>query len=457
MGDDWIYWDIDRFNLAITALCERHLVERYQRGSQDTLRTHRALQRSILQRLDKDVLKRDSIFNEVVSMIRKALPVADLFKRGDAGQLVPYTKYSPQAISLHRNFTQADPSFPSTLMFATVLQDSAFYCIHGLGQLSTPLRLLETAENICTSLVDTNPKEAKDMLVHVLSTMGPICQELGNEGRAQNLDRMSRVLNLLEEQEVGGVSPAQGTEEQAFLFARAHHDYGWHLLQANRIPDAEKWFKKSITYFSSVNKQPVLALAICDRLLVLGIQHRKQQVRNEAVSSLAIIVKEYGEDHPLALFMKFTAASALFTIGDLDDAFAMFQDIFKRRQVVLGFTHHHTLGTQYCIAVCLQHKQDLEGAETNLREILSVGRLNDGWRDEDITRVKFRLWIVLRSQNRPVEAEKLRVDFDNPLTALKALKSETEFTDEDDMALLDTDVSISHGRTAGMFSSEGKW
>ena len=293
---------LDRFNDAVVGLCERHLVERYQNGSVDVLKTHRALQRSILQRLDKDIIKRDDIFKEVVSIVRKSLPAADLVKRGDESQLLPFTKYSPQAICLHKNFTQSEPKIPGSLAFANILQDTAFYGLHGLGQLSTPLSLLQTAESICTSLMDSNPGEARDMLVHVLSSMGPVYQELSREGRATCLELVSRVIKLLEEG-TEGISPDQWTEEQAFLFARAHHDYGWYLTQANRFEEAEIWFEKSIAYFRSVDNELLLALAICDRLWLLSVQQRKQQTRKEAASSLATIVEEYGENNPLTLIV----------------------------------------------------------------------------------------------------------------------------------------------------------
>ncbi|KAI0434750.1 hypothetical protein F5Y09DRAFT_295562 [Xylaria sp. FL1042] len=48
-----------RFNQAASGLCERNLVQRYQHDELDTLRTHRTLQRSILQRLDNDSGKCD--------------------------------------------------------------------------------------------------------------------------------------------------------------------------------------------------------------------------------------------------------------------------------------------------------------------------------------------------------------------------------------------------------------
>ncbi|KAI1270564.1 hypothetical protein F5Y18DRAFT_16105 [Xylariaceae sp. FL1019] len=59
-AEEWQNRDIDRFDAAISLLCERHLVERYSQADLDVLRTYRALQRSTLQRLDEALLKNQS-------------------------------------------------------------------------------------------------------------------------------------------------------------------------------------------------------------------------------------------------------------------------------------------------------------------------------------------------------------------------------------------------------------
>ena len=96
----------------------------------------------------------------------------------------------------------------------------------------------------------------------------------------------------------------------------------------------------------------------------------------------------------------------------------------------------------------------------NLREILAVDRLHDGWTPEDVTRVKIRLWLVLRAQNRPAEAAKFYVDLAAWRTARGSADhqlKEGDSIDEEDMALLDADVSLAHGRTAGRFSNGLFW
>lgn len=44
----WQYWSRDRFDAAVEVLLERHLVERYHLLTGDCLKTHGALQRTII-------------------------------------------------------------------------------------------------------------------------------------------------------------------------------------------------------------------------------------------------------------------------------------------------------------------------------------------------------------------------------------------------------------------------
>ncbi|KAK0628901.1 pfs domain-containing protein [Bombardia bombarda] len=460
----WNYWDVDRFNHAIAPLCERHLAERYQlEGSLDALRTHRALQRSLLQRLDNDIGNRNTIFNEVVSMVRRALPNPNLVKRGDESQMGPFTKYSPQAVALHQNFIQSESSMPHTLEFATVLHDAAFYSHHGLGQLSAPFSLLQTAKAICTSLLDSkqeSSKETKEMLMHVLSSMGPISWRFGKDGHAESFQRLSQVVNILEE-ERGGADPDDWTDEQRFLFARAQDDFGWHYMETNEIGKAKECFESSIEQFRVLGQEPTLTLAICDRIMPLSVQQEKERTREDAAKVLPKIISMCGENSQLSLAMMALVARAYFTIGDLDDSLRMHSDVMDRRMKVFGEADPVTLGSRYCLAVCLQHKEEFEDAEMNLRRIIEVGRLSIGWRQEDITRIKFRLSVVLAAQNRQKEARTLRAECNQSLESLVGAAAAgaglEEATDESVMALLDAAVTMIHGRTAGIWSNGVRW
>lgn len=74
-------------------------------------------------------------------------------------------------------------------------------------------------------------------------------------------------------------------------------------------------------------------------------------------------------------------------------------------------------------------------------------------------RTKFRLSLVLYAREKLEEASTLRQDIAVSLEDVRPrpVSGNPEYTDEDDMKLLDLGVAIYHGRTAGIWSSGTAW
>lgn len=77
-------------------------------------------------------------------------------------------------------------------------------------------------------------------------------------------------------------------------------------------------------------------------------------------------------------------------------------------------------------------------------------------------RVKFRLYLVLKAQEKQKEAGEILQEMESYLVKRRSglLKTEQrgEWTDKDDMELLDGDiVTLSHGRTCGIWSNGEFW
>lgn len=96
---------------------------------------------------------------------------------------------------------------------------------------------------------------------------------------------------------------------------------------------------------------------------------------------------------------------------------------------------------------------------------MEVGVVTDTWRLEDIERTKFRLYLVERDLGNVNAADSLLHETqkriydlrtsEQHLSILRPEHNRKEFTDADDMALLDANVVSWHGRTAGIWSSGG--
>ncbi|KAL1868436.1 hypothetical protein VTK73DRAFT_3675 [Phialemonium thermophilum] len=449
---EWQYWDVDRFNDAISILLERNLVHRTVLDDIDSLRTHRALQLCVLQQLDEDLPKRAARFSEVVAIVRKALPRANVVKRGDDGHLSQFAKYIPQVSSLQKVFQSSEPAIEGTLDFALVLNDASYYS-YTQDNGYAALTFAETGEAICSSM--PNDDKAKDILPDFLAVMSAILYSQGLSGRQRALEGSRRVVEL-RKKALAGIPPDEWTELQTVNFTRAHADLGWVLCEGNSVREAAPLFQLCVENYKRIKNESRLALVLANQLTVLSTSQKASETREQGRLALSKIESLVDQNSPLAILIKYQVCLAYFTIGDVQEALDLVEQVFQSRSMDLGRSDHLTLGSQYCLAVFLQNLGNLEDSESNLREILENGHRSDSWVEDDIVRVKFRLSIVLRAQERLEEADKVLDDIKNHVGRLRPSGS-TDFTDADDMALLDWRVTLDHGRTAGMWSNGKYW
>jgi len=354
-----------RFDAAIGILIERHLVERYNLPSGDCLKTHRALQRTIIQRLDTDLPKRQSVFNQVVAITRQAFPPANILTRGDTTQYKQGATYMPQVLSIHTNFIQSDPAIENELNFAKLLSDVGYYGVNNALQ-SEALGLLETGNSICTALLDSRPKEVRPILADILGPLQVLIQYLGNEGRRRALEINERAIKI-REQQLADVPSDQLTQLDFVNLGRAHNDMGVSLSQLNRVEEASPWFDSALSHYQSAGDEQTLTSRFGHiysfQLWPLAVNQKKTEVRTLAQRSMTLVAKAVGAESPLALQTKFLVAMTFFTTGCVDEALLLHKEVFEKRLVRQGPSHHLTLGSQYNLAVCYQNLNDLDKAE----------------------------------------------------------------------------------------------
>ncbi|VUC26950.1 unnamed protein product [Clonostachys rosea] len=453
-GGGWGYWDSTRFNNAVEVLRDRNLVERYGQDADDSLRTHRVLQRCILQRLDGEPEKRLTRFMEVVSILRKALPEANPISRGDRSHAWRFARYLPQIERLHSNYVASEPKIQGSMEYATILDDMSYYAMTQEDN-SLSQKLAMTGIQICENEIDSHPDniEAKTLLPNLLALLAAALNFCGATGREEALQITRRVLKLRQE-ELADIPEKDWTDLQAVNYARAHNDLSWQLLEVNKPEEAAPLFKVAIAIYQRTNNKLRLASATGTQTLVLATQQMKDQVREQGSSVKKTVEEMVGTKDALTLMVTFELANAHFTIGDVGAACEMMEAVFRQRSISLGNTNDRTLCSQYF----LSNLGDLEGAETNLREILKNGSVTNYWREEDIARAKFRLFLVLRAQNHLDEASQIFKEINQFIQELRASSlPKDSYTDQDDMALLDTSVTITHGRTAGLWSAGEFW
>ncbi|KAI0855636.1 pfs domain-containing protein [Xylaria cubensis] len=452
VNDGWEYWDIHRFNNAIAILSQRNLVQRTVLDGSDSLRTHRALQICLLHKLDEDLPRRAARFNDVVAIIRRGLPTANIVKRNDESYLSQFLEYIPQISSVQRVYDSSEPAMNASLQFASVLDDACFFSFAN-NDISSALTFAEIGDRICSELSD-EPK-ARSMLPNFLTIMSQVLHGRGVSGQRKALELVQRVVELRKE-ELEGIPPEKWTELQAVNYARAHADLCWELCESNKPGDAAPLYEICVEIYTRINNKNRLALIYSNQLMVLSTSQKIPETRSQGREAVRTIESLLGENSPMTDLVRFQTCLAYFTIGDVKEALELAKSVFRYRSMSLGRTSSLTFGSQYCLAVFLQHSGDLESAETSLREILANGQQTVDWREDDIVRVKFRLSIILRAKDLSSEADELLEGIKDHIIGQRPA-NQTDFTDADDMALLDERVTLVHGRTAGIWSNGKVW
>ncbi len=354
-----------RFDAAIGILLERHLVERYLLQAGDYLKTHRALQRTILQGLDTDLAKRQKVFDEVVAIARKAFPEANIITRGDTSRYEQSARYMTQVLSIHKTYIESEPPMDKRLQFAKLLSDVGFYGVNNAIQ-AQAFSLLETAESICTVLLDSQPDEVLPVLGDVLGPLQVMIQYLGVEGRHKAFEISKRVIEIRQQQKAG-IPRDRWTQLDFVNFGRAHNDMAICLSQLNKVEEASPRFDSALDFYKLAGNEETLTSRFGHiysfQLWPLAVAQKVTEARKLADRSLTLIAKAVGVDTPLHLQTKFIVAMTLFTTGFVDEALQLHKEVLEKRLTRQGGGHHLTLGSQYSLAVCYHDTGDLGQAE----------------------------------------------------------------------------------------------
>ncbi|ETS78887.1 hypothetical protein PFICI_08740 [Pestalotiopsis fici W106-1] len=445
----WQPWSTNRFNSAVELLYERHLVERYALADGDFLRTHRALQRCILHRLDDDIDMRDRRFSQVTKILRNAVPVFNTIKRSDETQYSQFAASLPQVTAFHDIFKQSESQPQGTFELTSIFVDIAYYTFAQENpHLGEPF--LSTGEAICRDLTESSPEKARSMLADILSQSHNYILGWGPEGMQTAIDLSSQVVEIRRWEKAAVPKEEDMTETQIVNYARAVTDHACCLCWADRIDEAAPLFAESIEIYTRLNNIIRKAHASTFRLYVYSARHMVTETRELGRWALDQIVAQAGDENPVTTPAKFRVAQALYVIGDVRQAHDLHKEAFEKRSSTLGDDHHTTLASRYCLGVCQQQLGMLEEAEESFRDILTRREADRDWRQADIGRVQLRLSTILKTQNRTGEAKRLQLD------AVQSLGHTSQVGEKTDAVLLkelDYLVALSHGRTTGIWSN----
>jgi hypothetical protein len=128
-----------------------------------------------------------------------------------------------------------------------------------------------------------------------------------------------------------------------------------------------KWFDSALEWYKSAGNEETLTSRFGHiysfQLWPLGIKKQGEKAVELAGRSMALVAKAVGDNSPLSLQTKFIAAMTLFCLGYIKKAPELHKEVFEKRSIRHGVSHHLTLGSQYNLAVYYQNTNNLETAE----------------------------------------------------------------------------------------------
>jgi hypothetical protein len=160
--------------------------------------------------------------------------------------------------------------------------------------------------------------------------------------------------------ERGGKPPAEWTDEERFLYARACNDYAWFCLRDNNLQNAFEYFNKSVGQFEALQKQSVLAIAICDCVTMASMRRDRAKVVDISTATLPAITDMSGPNSRLCMRSEFKVAHAYFTMGDVEESLELHEAILEKRCLLYGHHDAATLISMYCFAACWHNMKHFE-------------------------------------------------------------------------------------------------
>ncbi|CAI6332469.1 unnamed protein product [Periconia digitata] len=456
-------WTPASFNESVRILRERHLINRDSLETHSVLRTHRALQQSILGRLDTDETLREETFEEAVSLIRAVLPEHDVRKRGDPSQWPKFRKYISQVVAMNQAFSESGTKQHGTLEFATVLRDAGSYLLNN-GYQSDGIPILETGRTICINLIKEENAPASVTLEDITSFLQVYNHFLGIKGRKRSLALTTENLER-RHQATTKIDHSSWSDLDHIRLSRALLDKGCASAQMNLTDAAEENMEAAISTGEAVGGEASIpsryGMIYGCRMWVLGPRKAEDLIESSSKRALELLNSSVGETNPLTLLTRYNVGVAEFALGHTESALKAFQDVTNTRVKQLGEGHHDVLAGRYMMAVCYQNVGKLEDAENELRRTLDNNLQSVQWRNEDLARSQYRLGLVLASMNRPSEAQRMLEEarelqktwYDDLPEKFK----ESDVGQDVAMEGFDFGVTLWHGRTTGIFSNGTYW
>jgi len=341
-------------------LVRRHLVNRESDGGVWYFTVHRALQRGVLYKLDKDPFLRRATFHRALSVIRQITPEASPIQVPTPDNWERFEAALPQITALRAAVLQSQPPIEGTLEFAKILYDAGFNTWE--REMSHQgLELLHTAQEILDAI---GHKAESKLRADIHTMIALLCDNIGITMRAEGFMHGQKSLSIrksLASQQEGKMSRVDD-----ILLHNAMNDLAESYLQNYDYERAKALVDICKAKYEEWGTEKDYPFEYSKYYRNTGTVMALQGHFEEAIKcgSRAAELSEMasGIITPRYLYYYYDVACQTFQSGNVEEALKMHKEIWETREEICGSHHDVTLQSCYAVGAMYFHLGNLPEA-----------------------------------------------------------------------------------------------
>lgn len=438
-----------RYKRMVTELkCRRLILVRTQDG-EEILSIHRSLQEKILEDIDRDAQKREKVFAQAFSLVRKRFPLPSPIQVPEPEKWPACRENLSHVLRLQTVVTDILPSILPSVQVAQLLSDGGIN-LWERGMTNEGLRLLRSAE----AILDQLKSDEKQLRGNIHIIIALLIQDYGFSHIAESKDRIWNALQIRKDF-LSQTRPELYSRDHDILLHNAWSDYGCVLLQYNKNKEAEPIFRRCLVKYHEWGNEseiPYEYYKFNHHTAFCRLYHNDfTEAIKLAEEGLRMVTLATGQSSATSK-TRFDLACIVLQSGDLPRALELHQQVLESNLKQHGKFSFLTLQSYYAVGAIHAYRGELADAEQLMSKALTLERMRKGsWPEAAVARTEFHLSQILTQQGKDLdEAQQLESRARSVLASLLPLNPlDGGVEEEDELALFDHLQPVFDGRFTG--------
>lgn len=339
--------------------CRRLIIVRTQDG-EEVLSIHRSLQQKILEDIDRDAQKREEVFAQAFSLVRKRFPLPSPIQVPEPEKWPACKENLSHVLRLQTVVTDILPSILPSVQVAQLLSDGGIN-LWERGMTNEGLRLLRSAE----AILDQLKLDEKQLRGNIHIIIALLIQDYGFSHIAESKDRIWTALQIRKDF-LSQTRPDLYSRDHDILLHNAWSDYGCVLLQYNRHNEAEPIFRTCLVKYHEWGNEteiPYEYYKFNHHTAFCRLYHRDfTEAIKLAEEGLRMVTLATGQSSATSK-TRFDLACIVLQSGDLPRALELHQQVLESNLKQHGKFSFLTLQSYYAVGAIHAYREELADAE----------------------------------------------------------------------------------------------